>query len=346
MHESPLRIVVVAQKTRFRNGALVLVSILVSLGVSEIMVRLFVPVRNIGPAFSTYDPIYGKRLKKRFSTRRISTEFTMRLTTNSLGFRGPELPSVPHSTIVFIGDSFTMGYGVNDGEEFTFLVGKALKEKYGKNKVSILNAGMGDNGNGWGVKFLRDEAIRFNPCFVFLQLAYNDFNNNIREGLFDLTYSGELRELPVPRPSPLRVVQRGLEAVPGLSNSYLVGFARQVLSKMKARALNRPRKNTSAGINRKERLTYRLLEASLNLCHGKGWPVVVITVGIEGRRLLEVERILKAHNVPIIKAPSKRERPALYYRKDAHWNDKGHAHMARLILNHLRSANLIGAKKG
>ena len=100
------------------NLALSLIGLLIGIGVSELFVRNFISVRDVGPSFTTYDPVYGTTLKKSFSAQRITPEFTMRFTTNSDGFRGPELGNLSSRSILFLGDSFTMGYGVNDGEEF------------------------------------------------------------------------------------------------------------------------------------------------------------------------------------------------------------------------------------
>lgn len=113
----------------------------------EILVRLFVPVRNVGPTFSVYDSVYGKRHKPSFQTVRSSPEFRMAFTTNSEGFRGPEEPK-RKGGVLFIGDSFTEGYGVNDGEEFPALVRDEMRKRMGRAAPPVWNAGIGDVGNG------------------------------------------------------------------------------------------------------------------------------------------------------------------------------------------------------
>jgi hypothetical protein len=158
-----------SKKTPYKNLTLALVTLLVMLGLSELIVRRFVPVRNVGPSFTIYDPIYGTRLKKDFSAKRITPEFTMRFTTNSLGFRGPEPELSPHRPILFLGDSFTMGYGVNDGEEFPALVRNALTKR-GPDTVAVINAGVGNVGNRRWIKFLPAEGKRYNPRLVVFQI--------------------------------------------------------------------------------------------------------------------------------------------------------------------------------
>ena len=45
-------------------------AVVLSLGAMELMIRALVPVRNVGPYFSTYDAIYGKVLKPNISVVR------------------------------------------------------------------------------------------------------------------------------------------------------------------------------------------------------------------------------------------------------------------------------------
>ncbi len=79
-----------------------------------------------------------------------------------------------------------MGYGVNDGEEFVARVRETLNERSAE-AVPVINVGMGDNGNGRWVKFLRAEGEKYNPSLVVLQIHGNDFQDNIREQLFELS---------------------------------------------------------------------------------------------------------------------------------------------------------------
>ena len=169
----------------WKNIALFLTTLLICLVMSEVIVRTVIPIRNVGPSFTVYDPFYGKALKKSFTALRITPEFTMRITTNSNGLRGPDLEISTARPILFLGDSFTMGYGVNDGEEFPALVRRAMSER--KSKIPVINAGMGDNGNGRWIKFLRAEGTKFNPSLVVLQIHANDFHDNIREHLFEVS---------------------------------------------------------------------------------------------------------------------------------------------------------------
>ena len=177
-----------------QNALLLLLSLCVALAFAEVLTRLFVPVRDVGPLFTVNDPVMGKRIKKNFRTVRVTPEFTMTFTSNSLGFRGPEPDSPPVNSLLFIGDSFTMGFGVNDGEEFPALIKAKLDAAFGRDDVNVVNTGMGDNGNGRWIKLLKNEVDPFKPQLVVLQVMDNDFEDNVREGYFSMSGDGTLSE--------------------------------------------------------------------------------------------------------------------------------------------------------
>ncbi len=337
------------QRSLLKKLCLMLATLVICISVAEMLVRLVVPVRDVGPSFTTYDPVYGKRLKKSFTCSRITPEFTMRLTTNSLGFRGPEFTSLRKGGVLFLGDSFTLGYGVNDGEEFPSLVRSVLAARYGPDKIPVINVGMGDNGNGRWIKFLRDEAKRYGPRLVVLQMCSNDFGDNLREGFFALSASGDLIEQPVPPAGWQRKAQAVIEVVPALPYLHLIGLVRQVASMSGERRANRSdsrreydsqrpvpssRPNTDA-------LTYALIERSVAICQAEDWPVAIIAVDIEGERLLELQRRCRQRSVPLIEVPTKRRQPNLYYQVDGHWNAWGHAVVADMIVEQLLTHGIL-----
>ena len=311
-----------------KNGLLVLLSCVIGLALVEVALRAFVPIRDVGPSFTTFDPDFGKRLKASFSTTRITPEFTMSFSTNSLGFRGPEPAGRPERPILFLGDSFTMGYGVNDGEEYPALIGRPLAER--GIEAPIVNAGLGDNGNGRWLKFLQRFGQDYDPRLIVLQLMANDFDDNAQEGLFALTEQERLQALPV-RPGGSRSLQRVIEAVPGLDQLYLIGLARQVKAAMGQHSSDDPAAEAERE-RQAERLTYRLLEEVLTVAQSHDWPVVAISVEIEGERLAEIERLFARFRVPLIVMPSKQAEPDLYYVLDGHWNARGHVEAAARIL--------------
>ncbi|MEX2209246.1 MAG: GDSL-type esterase/lipase family protein [Myxococcota bacterium] len=318
-----------------------LVATLVSLGICEVLVRAFVVVRNVGPSFTVYDAVYGKRLRPSFSTTRIAPEFTMRFTTNSLGFRGPEPTTEPTGAIVFLGDSFTMGYGVSDGEEFPALVAERLRES-GQGGIPVVNAGTGDTGNGRWLKLLRAEAPRYAPRLVVLQVHANDFADNPAEGLFALAPDGALVELPPRPPGITRTVQQLVEAVPGLSYSHLLGLAKQLSWRRAASSAGDAPASSGDDPSEADRLTLALLAESVRVCREQGWPVLVLLADVAEPQASWLRATALDAGAALVEIPTKSARPDLYFALDGHWTTAGHVYTTRRILERLTELGLPG----
>ena len=327
----------------WRSILFTFVTLVAVLFLCELGIRMFVRVRNVGPSFTEYDPVYGKRIKKNVSFRRFAPEFTMRFTTNSLGFRGPEPTSEMHRPVLFIGDSFTMGYGVNDDEAFPELIRRALAKRNIGKEIAVLNTGMGVNGNGRWLKFLRRDAPRYAPRLVVLQFTAGDFEDNIKEGLFELNARGELRERRVAPPSMYRKLQTLIEAVPGLAYSYIMGMARQSLWVIYNRPVkldSEPSGTEKQAFSYPERLTFRIVEEILSFCENHKWPVIALNVGMDGDRLAELKKRFARHHIPFFSAPTKEQAPELYFEMDGHWNASGHVFIADMLLKEITASRL------
>ena len=321
------------------NLALGGVTFLLCLLGAELAIRAFAPVRNVGPSFTTYDRAYGKVLKPSTSVTRMSPEFTMRLSTNSRGFRGPEIGSMGRGSILFLGDSFTMGYGVTDGEEYPAIVRKVMADSSPPPGIEVVNAGIGDSGTGWPIKFLRRDAGALKPRIVVFQICGNDFEDNVNERLFKLADSGELLELPVPPPSAGRGLQRLVESVPGLGYSHLVGLARQIRvpQAWRARAEKPPEEQAVAKERAayEERLMLRLLGEVVHITKQANWQLLVVFVDVPPERHALLEGFFAERGVTTLSIPTKAEQPDLYFKVDGHWKAKGHAYAADRVLQAL-----------
>lgn len=306
------------------NAGLVLLSMILAVAAAEFVLRKFVPLRDVGPSFTVHDPVLGKRVKASFSTERVTPEFRMRFSTNSLGFRGPE----PHSAaapILFLGDSFTLGYGVNDGEEYPALVREQLRRRFGDAAPPVFNAGIGDSGNGYWIKFLRNMTLGVAPALVVMQVFQNDFADNLNEGLFALGRDGALQELPVPPPGLLRRLQPLIDAIPFLPQSHLVGLVRQVRLPGRGGA-------EAPALPRGDALTLALIEEAIRICQERGWNALGIVVGLPQGREDAVAGLFTRYGVPAVVLPGKNQQPELYYAIDGHWNAAGHAFAARAVV--------------
>ncbi len=315
------------------------VSSLLMFGILELFVRAFIPVRDVGPAFTVYDPYYGKRLHASFEAKRVSPEFQFEIHTNSLGMRDPEPASAPVKGVLFLGDSFTMGFGVADKESFPSLVRARLKQH--AINVPVLNAGMGNNGNGRWLKFLSRDAARFQPRLIVLQVMENDFNDNRTEHLFELDSSGKPRAFPVPGQSIGRRVQGVVDSIPGLSYSYLVGLAWAAadgrgLKQMFAAAAPVNAKQATGPEPSKghpsDELTYALVAASIDKAKALGADVLGLFVELTGVQRARMAQVFDEHGVKFVEAPTKPKVPEAYFIVDGHWNTTGHRKVADLLV--------------
>ena len=174
----------------WKNVLLMFFSLLVAVTLSEAFLRWQRPP-IAGPSFSEYDPAYGTVNKKNMRGYRIRPEYATMITMNSLRARGPDLfREWPNDAVLFLGDSFTLGIGVSDGEEYPQLIAQRMKEDPRFQHVPVLNLGIGLNGNGRWLKFLREKGALVRPKLIVLQLFINDFTENLDELFFRLGKDG------------------------------------------------------------------------------------------------------------------------------------------------------------
>lgn len=99
------------------------------------------------------------------------------LSTNSLGFRSPEVPLKKEPgqiRIVGIGDSVMMGFGVSDGENYLSQAEKLLNEAAPGRGWQTINTAVSGYNTCMEVATLEHEALRFDPDIVIYGYCLND----------------------------------------------------------------------------------------------------------------------------------------------------------------------------
>jgi hypothetical protein len=176
----------------------VLLSFLVALGVAEVAVRYISP-QEVGPVrFACHPelgdiPVPGQRGERRFSG-----VFTFRYSNNSLGWRGRREYREAKPTdyrVLFLGDSFTYGLGVNDDQTFAVQVEKDLRA--GLMSLEVMNAGCPGKGTDYELKCFQTVGRKFHPDLTVLGFFGNDFADNARGEYYTIGSRGELRVKPV-----------------------------------------------------------------------------------------------------------------------------------------------------
>jgi lysophospholipase L1-like esterase len=107
------------------------------------------------------------------------------VTTNSLGFRGPEpaLPKPPNRfRIVAIGDSVTFGFGVNDGETFCAQAEALLRERMPGVDLDVVNIAVPGFDTRQEVVLLRRTVSQLEPNLVLVGLYSNDIPDALEDG--------------------------------------------------------------------------------------------------------------------------------------------------------------------
>jgi lysophospholipase L1-like esterase len=97
------------------------------------------------------------------------------LQINSLGFRGPEViqpKPADRLRLLVLGDSITMGEGVEDEETYVRRLELALRE--GTPGVDVVNGGVGDTGTREQIDLLKERGLALDPDVIIVGFYLND----------------------------------------------------------------------------------------------------------------------------------------------------------------------------
>lgn len=158
---------------------LILVGVVLLSGIVifEVLLRLFAPQPYIYPRYQ-YSERYGQTLYP--STVMVAERpgrWRFTYTTNEFGLRGPtvlvsnryELPN-----IAVIGDSYTFGNGVNDGEPYPAILADLLA-----GQAHVVNLGVPGYGLTQQIRHFYEFGQVYEPSIVLLQFTNNDPADNL-----------------------------------------------------------------------------------------------------------------------------------------------------------------------
>jgi hypothetical protein len=218
----------------FANLLLVLATLAVTGAFGELVVRLaFKQQTVLFPRYHT-DYKYGdytlRGIRPQSEFWHTSADGSWRFVTNKRGLRDKrdfaydKPPGVLR--VLSLGDSHTQGYEVR--QEATF---SAVLERYLEShsvRAQVLNAGVSGFSTAEEFAYLISEGYRYKPDIVVVGFYANDFEDNLKAGLFALDDKGRVVAKSKSHLPGVRI-QNVIYAVPGVrwlsENSYFYSLA-------------------------------------------------------------------------------------------------------------------------
>lgn len=126
------------------------------------------------------DPEFGWHLKPSCRTRLRWESYDYTVTSNALGFPGPDVPEAkPPNTfrILTTGDAFTSAEGVDTELAWPRLLETALAARLGGRRVEVLNFAITGHGPNEYAAVVREFVPRFKPDLILAEFFVNDFQD-------------------------------------------------------------------------------------------------------------------------------------------------------------------------
>lgn len=208
---------------------LTLIVFAVLFGLAEMVVRILYKDETVMfPRYHT-DVLYGdytlRRIRPNSKFVHTSIDGSWKFTTNAQGFRNFDDFAYAKADgvvrVMAIGDSHTQGYEVDQDYTFASIIEKFLR-KNGVN-AQVFNTGVSGFSNAEQLLLLENELVNYSPDYIVLGFFANDFQDNIKSGLFkiedgQLVSTGKMMHIPGVK------IQNAIYAVPGVQwlseNSY------------------------------------------------------------------------------------------------------------------------------
>jgi len=162
---------------------------------SEVVVRvLWSDTIVVFPRFhvqADYEGYTLRRLEPNMTFRHMSVDGEWEFRTNAQGFRDDEDYAFERTEgiirILSLGDSNTQGFEVHQEYTFSEVIERSLAAKGFPSQV--LNTGISGFSTAEQLAFLESTGIKYKPDIVVLGFYANDFEDNIKAGLFAMEHN-------------------------------------------------------------------------------------------------------------------------------------------------------------
>ena len=216
------------------NLLLVLVTLAVTGAIGELVVRIaFKQQTVLFPRYHT-DYRYGdytlRGIRPASEFWHTSADGSWRFVTNNRGLRDSrnfayEKP-LGVTRVLSLGDSHTQGYEVRQDSTFSAVLERYLDAH--SVRAQVLNAGVSGFSTAEELAYLVSEGYKYKPDVVVVGFYANDFEDNLKAGLFGLDEKGQVVEKSHSHLPGVRI-QNVIYAIPGVrwlsENSYFYSLA-------------------------------------------------------------------------------------------------------------------------
>ena len=282
------------------------------------------PVRD-----ATWDAAIGWKLPPEAEIPEVTADYSVVYRSNSQGFRSSRdfPPPSGRERIVFLGDSFTFGSGVEEDETFVARVGAARPGS------ETLNLGIGGFGIDQMWLTLVHYGLELEPSRVVLSFIRNDLDR----GLSAYRLGHVWQEKPLFRLVDGELERMTAENRPGPFRSWLAqdlrwtGLWRRVENSLSRRW----------PIGYRWRLNRALFEAVRNTCAAADLPLLVVHLPVNRRNPVPLfEREFAEMGIDYLDLTPllPEDAESLYFPRDHHFNAAGHDFAARTIVRALDSS--------
>jgi hypothetical protein len=276
------------------SAALLAAGFAVALALGEAVVRFALKDQTVMfPRYHT-DYRYGeytlRGIRPNAHFRHTSVDGSWEFTTNSKGLRDARDFPYPKPAgtlrVLALGDSHTQGYEVAQDATFSAVLERYLNS-HGK-KAEVLNAGVSGYGTAEAAAYLEAEGIKYQPDVVVLGFFANDYEDNLKAGLFGLE-DGKLVARSREHIPGVRI-QNLIYAVPGVTwlseNSYFYSVAFNTVWLHSKNLLTAHAKEAAVdyAVATKSRSKYdvelaaALVERMRSFCESKGVRFIVVDI--------------------------------------------------------------------
>jgi len=216
------------------NLLLVLATLAICGSIGELVARIaFKQQTVLFPRYHT-DYRYGdytlRGIRAKSEFWHTSTDGTWRFVTNDRGLR--DTRNFPYEKtpgtlrVLSLGDSHTQGYEVRQDATFSAVLERYLEAH--SVRAQVLNAGVSGFSTAEELAYLISEGYKYKPDIVVVGFYANDFEDNLKAGLFGLDDKGRVVEKSRSHLPGVKI-QNVIYAVPGVrwlsENSYLYSLA-------------------------------------------------------------------------------------------------------------------------